>query len=55
MAVVINLDASVVLADLLHAAIERAEVELDSLVQRRLVVELAELLELAGVELVRGG
>ena len=54
-AVVINLDASVVLADLLHAAIERAEVELDSLVQRRLVVELAELLELAGVELVRGG
>ena len=43
-----------VIADLLHAATERAEVELDSLAQRRLVVEMAELLELAGVELVRG-
>ena len=53
--VTIVLDASVVMTDLLHAATERADIELDSLAQRRLVVEMSELLALAGVELRRGG
>jgi len=49
----IELDASVVIDDLLRCAADDNDVTIDRQSRRRLSVRMAELLELAGVDLVR--